>query len=86
MPLRLSDEAGAWLAEVARSRGCSRNAVVAGLIEREREVSRMLVALHPDQEALLRQMAADVDVEPEELLVLLVSDRLTMEPLALWRA
>lgn len=46
----------------------------------------MLVALHPDQEALLRQMAADVDVEPEELLVLLVSDRLTMEPLALWRA
>ncbi len=45
----------------------------------------MLVALHPDQEALLRQMAADVDLEPEDLLVHLVSDRLTAFPLSLWR-
>lgn len=45
----------------------------------------MLVVLHPEQEAALRQMAADVDLPPEELLVHLVSDRLLTCPLGLWR-
>lgn len=45
----------------------------------------MMVALHPDQEAVLRQMAADVDVEPEVLLVHLVSDRLAPLDLSIWR-
>jgi hypothetical protein len=46
----------------------------------------MLVVLDREQEAYLRQMAADVDVEPEVLLVHLVSDRLAQEPLSIWRA
>jgi hypothetical protein len=46
----------------------------------------MMVVLHPDQEAILRQTAADLDVEPEELLVHLVSDRLAPLPLSLWKA
>lgn len=46
----------------------------------------MKVALHPDQEATLRQMAADLDVDPESLLVHLVSDRLAPMPLELWQA
>jgi hypothetical protein len=45
----------------------------------------MLVVLAPDQEALLRQMAADVEMEPESLLVHLVSHRLEQESLSLWR-
>lgn len=46
----------------------------------------MMVVLAPDQEATLRQMAADVDESPEVLLGLLVSDRLEMAgPLSLWR-
>lgn len=45
----------------------------------------MLVVLSHDQEAMLRQMAADVEVAPEELLVHLVADRLAQEPLSLWR-
>lgn len=44
----------------------------------------MMVVLHPDQEATLRQMAADVDETPETLLVLLVSYRLESQPLSLW--
>lgn len=46
----------------------------------------MMVVLDREQEALLRQMAADVDVEPEVLLVHLVSDRLAAQPLGLWSA
>jgi hypothetical protein len=46
----------------------------------------MIVVLAPDQEATLRQMAADVDETPEALLVLLVSSRLEQEPLSLWRS
>jgi len=45
----------------------------------------MMVALHPEQEATLRQMAADLDVEPEEMLKHLVSDRLAVLDLSLWR-
>jgi hypothetical protein len=45
-----------------------------------------MVVLAPDQEATLRQMAADVGEEPEVLLGLLVSDKLEMAgPLSLWR-
>jgi hypothetical protein len=44
----------------------------------------MLIVLAPDQEATLRQMAADVDETPEALLVLLVSHRLETQPLTLW--
>jgi len=46
----------------------------------------VIVVLDREQEDLLRQMAADVDVEPEVLLVHLVSDRLSTQPLALWRS
>lgn len=45
----------------------------------------MLVVLAQDQEEMLLQMAADLDLPPEVLLVHLVSDRLEMEPLSLWR-
>jgi hypothetical protein len=44
----------------------------------------MMVVLAQEQEDLLRQMAADVDMEPETLLVHLVSDRLAPQPLTLW--
>jgi hypothetical protein len=45
-----------------------------------------MVVLSFDQEAVLRQMAADVDESPEALLGLLVSDRLeSVGDLALWR-
>lgn len=46
----------------------------------------MMVVLHPDQEALLRQMAADLDLPPEEMLAHLVSARLETERLDLWRS
>jgi len=46
----------------------------------------MIVVLAPDQEATLRQMAADVDETPEALLALLVSSRLEQESLSLWRS
>jgi hypothetical protein len=45
----------------------------------------MMVVLAQEQEDLLRQMAADVDMEPETLLVHLVSDRLVPHRLDLWR-
>lgn len=45
----------------------------------------MLVVLSREQEDTLRQMAADVDLAPEDLLVHLVSDRLEPQPLSLWR-
>jgi hypothetical protein len=45
----------------------------------------MMVVLAHDQEVLLRQMAADLDLPPEELLVHLVSDRLEMLDLSLWK-
>lgn len=45
-----------------------------------------MVVLSREQEATLRQMAADVDETPEALLVLLVSARLEQEPLSLWRS
>ena len=45
----------------------------------------MQVVLSREQEDMLRQMAADVEVAPEELLVHLVADRLAREPLSLWR-
>lgn len=45
----------------------------------------MMVVLSREQEDSLRQMAADVDLPPEELLVHLVADRLAREPLSLWR-
>ncbi len=44
-----------------------------------------MVVLDREQEATLRQMAADADMEPEVLLVHLVSDRLARQPLTLWR-
>lgn len=44
-----------------------------------------MVVLSREQEDILRQMAADVEVAPEELLVHLVADRLALEPLSLWR-
>jgi hypothetical protein len=44
----------------------------------------MMVVLSRDQEATLRQMAADVDETPEALLALLVSYRLESQPLDLW--
>ena len=46
----------------------------------------MLIVLSEDQDALLRQMAADLDLPPEEMLVHLVSDRLAEQPLDLWSA
>ena len=46
----------------------------------------MLVVLSREQEATLLQMAADLDVPPEEMLVHLVSDRLETHRLDLWRA
>lgn len=45
----------------------------------------MLIVLSQDQDATLRQMAADLDLPPEDLLVHLVSDRLSSQPLDLWR-
>jgi hypothetical protein len=45
----------------------------------------MLIVLSRDQESTLRQMAADLDLPPEEILVHLVSDRLASQPLDLWR-
>lgn len=45
----------------------------------------MMIVLSRDQESTLRQMAADVDLPPEDLLVHLVSDRLSSQPLDLWR-
>jgi len=45
----------------------------------------MVVVLSFDQEAVLRQMAADLDLPPEALLGHLVSDRLEqMGNLSLW--
>lgn len=46
----------------------------------------MIVVLDREQEAVLRQMAADLDLPPEDLLVHLVSDRLAQETLSLWRS
>lgn len=46
----------------------------------------VVIVLSREQESTLRQMAADLDVEPETLLVHLVSDRLEREPLGLWRS
>jgi len=46
----------------------------------------MMVVLDREQEATLLQMAADLDVEPSELLVHLVSDRLAGQRLDLWRS
>lgn len=46
----------------------------------------MVIVLSRDQEALLRQMAADLDLPPEEMLVHLVSARLESESLSLWRS
>ncbi|HSN10511.1 MAG TPA: hypothetical protein VLS51_00170 [Propionibacteriaceae bacterium] len=46
----------------------------------------MWVVLAPDQEAVLLQMAADLDESPDVLLGLLVSDRLeASSDLSLWR-
>ena len=45
----------------------------------------MVVVLAPEQEATLALMALDVDLEPSELLIHLVSDRLAQYPLDLWR-
>ena len=45
----------------------------------------MLVVLSREQEEVLLQMAADVEMPPDELLVHLVADRLAQEPLTLWR-
>lgn len=45
----------------------------------------MLVVLSREQEAILLQMAADLDLPPAELLTHLVSDRLAQQPLNLWR-
>jgi hypothetical protein len=45
----------------------------------------MVIVLAPDQEATLRQMAADLDLPPEDLLVHLVSHRLETQSLSLWR-
>ena len=45
----------------------------------------MVIVLAHDQEAILRQMAADLDLPPEDLLVHLVSDRLEEMDLSLWR-
>lgn len=44
----------------------------------------VLVVLSSEQEATLRQMAADLDLPPEEMLVHLVSYRLETQPLELW--
>ena len=44
----------------------------------------MIVVLSREQEDTLRQMAADVDLAPEEMLVHLVSARLEPERLSLW--
>jgi hypothetical protein len=44
----------------------------------------MMIVLSHDQEATLLQMAADVEMEPSDLLVHLVSDRLEMQSLELW--
>lgn len=45
----------------------------------------MVIVLARDQEAVLRQMAADLDLDPSDLLVHLVSDRLSQSsPLSLW--
>ena len=44
----------------------------------------MVIVLAPEQESTLRQMAADLEVAPEELLVHLVSWRLEQERLTLW--
>lgn len=46
----------------------------------------MLIVLAQEQEATLRQMAADLDLRPEEMLVHLVSDRLETQRLDLWRS
>lgn len=46
----------------------------------------MVIVLSREQEAVLRQMAADLDLPPEEMLVHLVSHRLESEPLSLWSA
>ena len=44
----------------------------------------MVIVLSAEQEATLRQMAADLDLPAEELLVHLVSWRLEQEHLTLW--
>ncbi|MGV0949414.1 MAG: hypothetical protein ACOYB3_01990 [Azonexus sp.] len=44
----------------------------------------MVIVLSVDQEATLRQMAADLDLPPSDLLVHLVSDRLESQRLSLW--
>jgi hypothetical protein len=46
----------------------------------------MVIVLSREQEDLLRQMAADLDLPPEEILVHLVSHRLEQESLSLWRS
>lgn len=46
----------------------------------------MMVVLAQEQEDVLRQMAADLDMSPGDLLVHLVSDRLETQPLSLWRS
>lgn len=45
----------------------------------------MMVVLSVEQEDVLRQMAADLEMHPGDLLVHLVSDRLQMQRLDLWR-
>lgn len=45
----------------------------------------MMVVLDAEQEAMVRQMSADLDMPTDELLRHLVSDRLAQYPLTLWR-
>lgn len=45
----------------------------------------MMVVLSVEQEDTLRQMAADLEMPPADLLVHLVSDRLETQRLDLWR-
>ena len=46
----------------------------------------MVIVLSQDQEALLLQMAADLELDPSVLLGHLVSDRLeAASPLSLWK-
>ena len=50
-----------------------------------REVESMVIVLAREQEEVLRQMAADLDMEPESLVEHLVSDRLARSSsLSLW--
>jgi hypothetical protein len=46
----------------------------------------MLIVLSREQEDVLRQMAADLDLPPEEMLVHLVSHRLETQSLSLWQS